>query len=127
MEAFLQLGPVKGEKDIEHVLGRVRVPYREISLQQVEPGGRTVSVGHVPRGDEFDDLLHMTVGPEVAGNRHEHVGAISSARQHLLVDRHRTGQVLGLEFLARCEQACFHSSHDGGTGRRFRGRRRPCG
>ena len=123
MEPVLQLGPVEGEEDVQHVLGRIGVAEGEVGLDQVQAGGRAVPVGVVAGGDQLDDRRQVAGGPEVAGDGDEHVGPVTGrAGEDLLVDREGAGEVARLKAFAGGEEPRLDVARgSGGRGRRFPG------
>ena len=93
-EALLQLRALQGEEDVQHVLRGVRVPDRQVGLQEVDPGRGTMAHGVVAGGHELDDLGDVPRGAQVARYCHQDVGAVARAREDLLIDRHGARQVL---------------------------------
>ena len=112
-QALLQLGPIEGEQQIEHMLGGLRIAHRQVGLQQVDAGRRPVAPRVIPRRDEFDDLPRVTGHPEVAGNADQDVRAVAGGGEHLLVDRHRPGAILEFERFARRFEPGEHRSTPG--------------
>src|SRR5690606_5688181 len=94
----------------------------EISLEEIDAGGRTVTLRIVARWDGLDDLFDITAGAEIAGERDEDIGTIARGAQKVFVDRHGAGEILGLELFAGGEQARFHTRRR--AFRRDLGRRR---
>ena len=43
MQALFQIGPVEGEENVEHMLRGVGLPQGQVSLQDIEPGGRAMA------------------------------------------------------------------------------------
>src|ERR1017187_5372656 len=87
METVLELRPIEGEKDVEDVLRRVGVADGEVGLEKVDSDREPVALRVIARGDQLDDLGNVARGPEIAGDRHKHVGAVAGVHEHFLVDR----------------------------------------
>ena len=98
---LLQLRPVEGEQQIQHVLGGFRVAHGQVGLQKIDAGGRAVPLGIVMGRDELDDFPRMAGHAQVTRDGDEHVGPRAGRGQHFLVNRHGAGEVLQFERFAR--------------------------
>jgi hypothetical protein len=119
VEPVFELGTIELEEHVEHVLRGVGLAEREVGLEKIEAGGRTVDLRVIARSDQLDDLGNMPGRAEIAGDRDEDIGAFPGRGENLLINGQSAGEIFGLESLTGGGEA---REDVAGGGRRFGGR-----
>ena len=110
MEPLLQLGPLEGKQDVEHMLRGIGLAQHQISLEQVQSGRGTVALGVVARRHQIHDFPDVSVDSKVGRDGHQHIGAVTRHRQHLFVKDEGARKILCLKPLAGGDQLGEHAA-----------------